>query len=104
MAMPIGLAPTLIGLSARFVAVLIGVTVPGPWLARKTVFPSGVITIVAEADPTLIGLSAVLVAVRIGITVLAVRGLPVGGDRDGAGAVRDLDRRGDQHCAHGDQG
>jgi integrase/recombinase XerD len=31
--MPIGLAPTLIGVSAVLVLVLIGVTVPRPWLA-----------------------------------------------------------------------
>ena len=51
-----GPLPALIGLSAVFVAVRIGVTVPETVLETYAVFPSGVIAIADGALPTLIGL------------------------------------------------
>ena len=67
--------PTLIGLPAVSVAVVIGVTVPKSGLATYKVFPSGVIAFAPRTErsctpPTWIGLPGVLVAVAIGVTVL----------------------------------
>src|SRR5215469_16092913 len=82
--MALGPLPTLTGLSAVLVAVLIGVTLPrtvpgAPGsVSAYAVLPSGVIAMASTPEPgtpvmplpaTLTGLSAVLVAVLIGVTV-----------------------------------
>src|SRR6185437_6423085 len=74
MAIPSGNLPTLIGLPALLVAVLIGITAPVGWSpSTYAVFPSGVITmLVGLAVPgSLISRPALLVAVRIGVTPFA---------------------------------
>ncbi len=59
----------MIGFPTVLVAVLIGVTVPEPWLTTYTVSPSGVIAIAVGPTPTVIALPGLLVAVSIGVTV-----------------------------------
>ena len=67
-AMAVGEDPTGIGAPAVLVAVLIGVTVPDPWLTTYAVLPSGVIAMATGEDPTGIGAPAGAVAVLIGST------------------------------------
>jgi len=63
-----GVLPVLIGFPGVFVAALIGVTVPGTWLATYSLRPLEVIAIALGAPPTLIALPGVLVAIEMGVT------------------------------------
>src|SRR6516165_3516681 len=63
-----GVLPVLIGFPGVFVAALIGVTVPGTWLATYSLRPLEVIAIALGAPPTLIALPGSLVAIEMGVT------------------------------------